>query len=67
MGNKNLKTILDEGGYIDYRNIFKSLEKKSYEDIGHNEIITDENDFESELPDWIQNKWKKYDMKDWGK
>ncbi len=29
MENKNLRDILDEGGFIDYRDIFRSLELNS--------------------------------------
>jgi len=65
MNGKNLKNVLDEGGYIDYRNIFKDLEKVDEEVFEIENINWDEP--ESELPNWIKNKWKKYDMKNWNK
>ncbi len=67
MDKKNLKLILDEGGYIDYRNVFRDLEKENLEGLDVEGLDWDEADSESELPDWIKNKWKKYDMKDWDK
>ncbi len=65
MEKKNLRMILNEGGYINYRSIFRDLEEDNSKDLVSEEIDWDESDSETELPDWIMNKWKKYDMKDW--
>jgi hypothetical protein len=67
MESKKLKMILDEGGYIDYRNIFRDLESKKSENVPYEGFDNYESDSKSELPGWIQDKWKKYDMKNWGK
>lgn len=64
MQRKNLKTILNEGGYIDYRNIFSDLEKENLEQMKAENIEWDDSENDSELPDWIQKKWEKYDLKD---
>ncbi len=67
MEEKNLKLILDEGGYIDYRNIFKNLEEEKLELSDSDCFDFEDSELETELPHWIMHKWKKYDMKDWEK
>ena len=52
MEGKNLKSILDEGGYVDYRDIFRNIEyndefsmsdwEDDFEDLSENDYMEDE-------------------------